>query len=118
MYASLNDTMMLAQTLEALMLLCFGLAWPINTLSMLKSKRPEGKGLTFTVIIWSGYVAGASAKLLLSAHAGSTLPPVFWLYVINGVTVGANATLYLYFKRRARAPGIQIPSGVRSVPRC
>ena len=116
MHASLNDTMVVAQTLEALMLLCFGLAWPINTLSMLKRKRPEGKGLTFTLIIWSGYVAGASAKLLLAAHAGSALPPVFWLYVLNGVTVGANAALYLHFKRRVHVSGIEIPSGTRRVP--
>ena len=113
MHPTLHDTMVIAQTLEGLMLLCFGLAWPINTLGMLKRKRPEGKGLTFTVIIWCGYVAGASAKLLLSAHAGSPLPPVFWLYVLNGLTVGANAALYLHFKRRVNASGIEIPSGVR-----
>ena len=117
MHPSPSDTMLLAQTLEALMLLCFGLAWPVNTLGMLRRKRPEGKGLTFTLIIWSGYVAGASAKLLLAAHAGSTLPPVFWLYVLNGVTVGANAALYVHFKRRVHAAGVDVPAVVRRVPR-
>lgn len=93
------------------MLLCFGLAWPINSLGMLRRKRPEGKGLTFTIIVWSGYVAGASAKLLLAADAGSPLPPVFWLYVLNGVTVGANAALYLYFSRQASHSSIKAPPG-------
>lgn len=93
-----------AQGLEALMLLCFGLAWPLNTLGMLKRRRPEGKGLTFTTIIWCGYLCGASAKLLLAFAAGRTLPPVFWLYMLNALTVGLNALVYLHFKRRGERP--------------
>ena len=30
------------------MLLCFGLAWPLNTLGMLRRRRAEGKNLVFT----------------------------------------------------------------------
>ena len=97
------DAAQFAQALEALMLLCFGLAWPLNTLAMLRRRRPEGKGLTFTAIIWCGYLCGASAKLLLVLAAGRTLPPVFWLYVINALTVGLNALVYLHFKRRGEA---------------
>ena len=115
MHPTLPETMLVAEALEALMLLCFGLAWPINTLGMLRRKRPEGKGLIFTVIIWTGYVAGASAKLLLAFHLGSAVSPVFWLYVLNGVTVGANALLYLHFKRRVNAP-LTLPTG-RPIPR-
>lgn len=98
------DPAHLAQGLEALMLLCFGLAWPLNTLGMLRRRRPEGKGLTFTTIIWCGYLCGATAKLLLVLAAGRALPPVFWLYVINALTVGLNALVYLHFKRRCEAP--------------
>jgi hypothetical protein len=97
------DPTLLAQGLEALMLLCFGLAWPLNTLAMLRRRRPEGKGLTFTAIIWCGYLCGAGAKLLLVLAAGRTLPPVFWLYVINALTVGLNALVYQHFKRRGEA---------------
>jgi hypothetical protein len=109
MHPTLPDAVLVAQSLEALMLLCFGLAWPVNSLGMLRRRRPEGKGLAFTAIIWSGYVAGASAKLLLAAHAGSSLPPVFWLYVLNGITVGVNAALYLHFRRHVDASGVKIP---------
>jgi lipopolysaccharide export LptBFGC system permease protein LptF len=86
--------LLLAQCLEALMLICFGLAWPINLLSMLRCGRPQGKGLTFTTIIWCGYVAGAMAKISLSVGTGAPLSPVFWLYLLNVVTVGLNAWLY------------------------
>jgi lipopolysaccharide export LptBFGC system permease protein LptF len=68
---------------------------------MLRRKRAEGKGLTFTTIIWCGYLCGASAKLLLALAAGGELPPVFWLYVLNALTVGLNAAVYLHFKRRS-----------------
>ena len=118
MQPPLPDAVMVAQFLEALMLLCFGLAWPINSLGMLRRKRPEGKGLAFTVIIWSGYVAGASAKLLLAAQAGNPLPPVFWLYVLNGVTVGANAALYLHFRRHVNACSNKIPPPLADLSVC
>lgn len=97
---SIIDPAALAQGLEALMLLCFGLAWPLNTLGMLRRRRPEGKGLTFTAIIWCGYLCGAGAKLLLGFAAGPVLAPVFWLYVLNALTVGLNALVYLHFRRR------------------
>lgn len=97
---SIVEPVQFAQGLEAVMLLCFGLAWPLNTLGMLRRQRAEGKGLTFTAIIWCGYLCGAAAKLLLAFAAGRTLPPVFWLYVLNATTVGCNALVYLHFRRR------------------
>ncbi len=97
----------IALSLEALMLLCFGLAWPVNSLAMLRSRRPEGKGLTFTTIVWCGYLFGATAKLVLAFGAGTALAPVFWLYVLNSLTVAINAGLYCHFRRHvvAAKPG-------------
>lgn len=89
---------------EATMLLCFGLAWPIAAMKMLRTGRVEGKGLTFTAIIWTGYVAGALSKLIALDAAGATLAPVFWLYVLNSFTVGFNGWLQWYLPRRAAPP--------------
>jgi hypothetical protein len=88
-----------AMLLEAVMLICFGIAWPLANLRMLRSGRTEGKGMAFTVIILCGYVAGALAKLAgaTSAHA---LPPVFWLYVLNTLSVGVNLLLQWRLGRR------------------
>jgi hypothetical protein len=44
------------------------------------------------VITLCGYIAGALAKLALST-TGHALPPVFWLYVLNTVSVGMNVVL-------------------------
>ena len=71
--------------LEAAMLLCFGLAWPIATMRMLRTGRAEGKGLGFTFIIWTGYLAGAVSKLVTVDAPDVSIAPVFWLYLLNSV---------------------------------
>ncbi len=86
---------------EATMLLCFGLAWPIATVRMLRTGRAEGKGLPFTLIIWAGYLAGAASKLVALDTPEVPLAPVFWLYVLNSFTVGFNGWLQWYLPRRA-----------------
>ena len=91
--------------LEALMLTCFGLAWPMANIRMLRTGRAEGKGLAFTLIILCGYLAGATAKLVLATSA-TPLAPVFWLYVLNATSVGANLGLQWHLGRKARASAI------------
>lgn len=92
-----------ALILEAAMLICFGLAWPLANLRMLRLRRPEGKGLGFTTVILTGYLSGASAKLLLAGHGGE-LAPVFWLYVVNAAAVASNLALQWHFARVALRP--------------
>lgn len=91
-----------ATLLEGLMLLCFGVAWPVANMRMLRSRRPEGKGLAFTLIILCGYVAGAAAKVLLTVQ-GQSLPPVFWLYLLNTLSVGVNLALQWHLGRQSAA---------------
>lgn len=100
----LADPSLLPTLLEAAMLICFGVAWPLANLRMLRSRRAEGKGMAFTAIILCGYIAGALAKLALASH-GHTLPPVFWLYVLNTVSVGGNLVLQW---RLGRKPAAQV----------
>ncbi len=86
------------ELLEAVMLLCFGLAWPLGALRMFRSRRPEGRGLMFTLIILAGYACGVLSKLL-AAEADGALAPVFWLYLLNALSVAANATLQWHLSR-------------------
>jgi hypothetical protein len=99
----LAEPSMLAMLLEAVMLICFGVAWPLANLRMLRSGRAEGKGMAFTAIILCGYIAGALAKLAW-ATAAHTLPLVFWLYVLNTVSVGGNLLLQWRLGSRRNAP--------------
>ena len=88
--------------LEGLMLVCFGTAWPVANLRMLRRRRPEGKGPIFTAIVLTGYLAGALAKLLPAA-SGAPIVPVFWLYVVNACSVALNLALQQYFARASMA---------------
>jgi len=97
------DATCLPGLLEGTMLLCFGLAWPLNTLGMIKRRRAEGKNLVFTAIILVGYLCGALAKWLLSWAHAEPLAPVFWLYVTNTATVTLNGLVYLYYRRESPA---------------
>jgi hypothetical protein len=98
--------------LEAAMLICFGVAWPIATVRMLRTGRAEGRGLGFTLIIWVGYLAGAASKLVAPDAGHEPLPPVFWLYVLNSFTVGANAWLQWFLPRRTRRAVRAAPRGM------
>lgn len=80
------------------MLACFGLAWPLANLRMWRTRRAEGKGLTFTLVILCGYVAGAVSKVLASAQT-QALPPLFWFYLLNGSMVAINLSLQWHLQR-------------------
>ena len=89
--------------LEALMLVCFGVAWPLANLRMLRSCNAQGMGAAFTAIILGGYVADALAKWM-AATDGAGLARVFWLYLMNTGSVAVNVALQWHFCRRAAAP--------------
>lgn len=84
------------QVLEAVMLACFGLSWPLASIRMLRTRRAEGRGVTPTALVLAGYLAGMAAKIGVVC-AGGTLPPIFWMYLLNAVSVSANMALQWRF---------------------
>ncbi|MDR3164685.1 MAG: hypothetical protein LBU13_03825 [Synergistaceae bacterium] len=48
----------IVKTLETVMLLCFGAAWPASILKSWRSRTARGKSLFFLLIILTGYAAG------------------------------------------------------------
>jgi len=103
--------------LEAIMLLCFGVAWPIATMKMLRTGQAEGKRLGFMMMIWTGYMAGAVSKIVAAETPDISLAPVFWLYLLNSVTVGFNGWLQWHLPRRARqAKRLAAPTSRASAP--
>ena len=84
--------------LEALMLICFGLAWPLGNLRMLRTRRPLGPGLTVTALILCGYLAGALAKLAATGEGPYSL--LLWFYLANAASVALNLTLQVVYSNR------------------
>ena len=74
---------------ETVMLVCFGLSWPINVVKAYKSQTTKGTSLSFIFLIITGYVAGIIAKVI----AGQT-NYVLIVYVINLVIVLLNVVVY------------------------
>ncbi len=84
--------------LESVMLICFGISWPVSVYKSWKTKSTQGKSLVFVCAIIVGYFAGIAAKLL----AGQ-LNYVLALYLLNLTFVSVDLALYFVNKRRERA---------------
>jgi len=79
---------------EALMLICFGAAWPFSIWRSYRSGTNSGKSLLFLCIIDFGYLCGILHKLFWSPDA------VLWLYVVNFVMVSIDLAFYAHNARR------------------
>lgn len=87
--------------LEALMILCFGLSWPISIRKSWISRTAKGKSLFFEFFIWIGYIFGIARKFMLldaANAAGNTLDWLFYLswafYFLNFIEITIDMLLY------------------------
>lgn len=89
---------------EAVMLLCFGVSWPISIAKSLRTKKVSGKSLLFMIIIFLGYLSGIIHKLLYDPDG------VILLYALNAVLVAVDLALYVHYLPLERAvPGRTCP---------
>ncbi len=82
---------------ESIMLICFGLSWPISVYKSLTSRSTKGKSVVFTVAIMLGYVAGIAGKIV-----GGNLNYVLALYIINLAFVSVDFVLYFINRKREK----------------
>lgn len=75
--------------LEMIMLICFGLSWPMNVAKAYKARTAKGSSLPFILLIITGYVAGIMAKIITGQ-----INYVLIVYVLNLVIVVANLLVY------------------------
>ncbi len=87
--------------LEALMILCFGLSWPISIRKSWTSRTAKGKSLFFEIFLLVGYIFGIVRKVILFANAVSAGQPegfLFYLswffYVLNFIEISIDVALY------------------------
>ena len=52
----------MAEFFEIIMLICFGVSWPINAVKSYQTRTAKGKSLAFMLLILFGYVAGITAE--------------------------------------------------------
>ncbi len=88
------------EILEVVMLICFGLSWPINAYKSWKARTAKGKSPAFLCLIIFGYIAGITAKFLNESYMASISSKwyVLFFYFLNMLMVSAD--LVLYFRNR------------------
>lgn len=79
----------MAELLEAAMLVCFGLSWPMNAWKSLKAGTAAGSSWQFLLLITMGYVAGIAAKFI-----SDSITWVLAVYFINLACLGVNWVVY------------------------
>lgn len=91
--------MAMAELLEAVMLICFGVSWPMSILKTLRVRQVTGKSPAFMSLVLAGYLAGMAGKLVLAWQSGTAPQRVTALYALNAIMVGIDLGLYLRFRR-------------------
>ncbi len=88
----------MSEFFETVMLICFGLSWPISLLKSLRAKSARSTSIAFMCLILTGYAAGIAAKVMTSG-----CNYVFYVYIFNVVMVCANLAVTLYNRAKDRA---------------
>lgn len=83
------------QIFETIMLLCFGMSWPISVYKSIRSKSTKGKSAVFIITIMIGYISGIIGKVV-----NHQLSYVVLIYLINLIVVSIDLTLYFINARR------------------
>lgn len=81
---------------EAIMLICFGAAWPFSIRKSYTSGSNAGKSLAFMIVVEVGYISGMIHKWLYSFDL------VFFLYALNALLVLTDIVLYRRNAKRAQ----------------
>ena len=85
------------QIFEMVMLVCFGLSWPISVYKSLTSHSTQGKSLVFMIAIIIGYISGITGKIV-----GGQISYVLVMYSFNFAVVSFDLLLYFANKRREK----------------
>ena len=74
---------------EALMMVCFGVSWPLNVIKAYHARTAKGISLPFILLIIAGYIAGITAKIV-----NNQINYVLVVYLLNLVIVLINLGVY------------------------
>lgn len=83
--------MELYELLEIIMIILFGISWPMNVIKSYKAKTTKGKSLAFLLFILVGYICGIAGKLF----APSFKWYVLFFYCLNTLMVLLDLILYV-----------------------
>ena len=90
----------LASVFETLMIVSFGISWPVNVSKAIRSRSTKGKSIMFDYFILAGYICG-----LISKFMTHTFNLAFWFYFPNVIMVFTDIVVYYRNRRLEEAAG-------------
>ena len=86
----------MSELLEITMIVSFGISWPLNVIKSYKARTTKGKSLAFLLLIFFGYIAGISSKLVNVDYMNNIATKwyVLFFYVLNFLMVGLDLCMY------------------------
>ena len=87
---------MIAEICETIMIVCFGLSWPLSVYKSWKSRTAKGKSLQFEIFIWIGYIFGITKNFVKFFNGADEW--IFFLgwafYFLNFIEITIDMLLY------------------------
>ena len=80
----------MSEILEIIMVVSFGISWPLNVIKSYQARSTKGKSLWFLVLIFFGYICGIASKLTADSYKWYVL----FFYILNFVMVDIDLMLY------------------------
>ena len=87
---------------EVIMLICFGISWPVSIAKTLRTRVVAGKSPLFMAVVCLGYVSGVIHKALFSFDW------VIALYAMNMVLVAVDLSLYFLYVPKPGVPAAEL----------
>ena len=98
----------MAEILEIIMIVSFGLSWPLNVMKSYRARTTKGKSLSFLCLIFFGYIAGIASKFMNEVYMAEFSQKwyVLFFYVLNLIMVGADLCMYVRNYRLDKKNGV------------
>jgi len=82
--------------LETIMIICFGISWPVSVYKSWTSATAKGKSFHFETFIWMGYIAGIAKNFVLffEGKSGWSFYLGWFFYFFNFAMITIDIALY------------------------
>ena len=88
----------MADIFELLMIVCFGVSWPLNIIKAWRARTAKGSSVQFYFLILVGYLFGIASKAI-KLRAGVSTPGYVWFfYILNSLIVTTG--ILVWFRNR------------------
>ena len=95
----------MSEIFEIIMIVSFGISWPVNVVKFYKARTAKGKSLWFMLLILFGYVAGIASKFVNETYMANIGQKwyVLFFYFLNFIMVSTALMMYIRNRKLDKA---------------